>query len=574
MDSVQKILDDINNSYSQIIYDERTAITFLFNIFALVTKPIGDYLEQKRHSYQLHESLRTLFLLIRQAARYVPEITEQEIYNNFFHLGLILGKGEYGIVFDGFFLNEKGFIVKSQPDRSLEFVKIEKTDVFRYQKLERFMSVKQKNNKELFKEYLINRYLNLFDTPIFQQTYAFINCSRPIYNDKKAISFCTVDEPGVIISQKIHGPMMSDWIKTVSKDELLSVLIILFYNLDMIHSKTGFTHYDLHTDNIIIETHSIKFSFHIDNMYVSSRFIPKIIDFGHTRIDIAGNVFYRERMDAYGITNQPNIMYDIYKLVMFTLLYNDSIIFLAEPFFGRPVTREYIINLQRSTKRPVGDRYKDRYFILPDNFSLTIDDYLQFFYGHSDVKRLLSTNQVYPEYGIDTTDFYKLLNIDCDNYVFPVENLYQKYVFELGKEPKYQEIATLRIDTEGKYFYQREFYSYLREVNHFRIFVRETNEFILAAIEDDRQMMHVKDALYGSPNAKSIYRLIAEIIQQYSTLMFKKKVLQKTKTIFTMQSEVYSDIIQLGEIKNYRNNPRTRDLFDALGTIDDFDPKL
>lgn len=579
MGTLQGILDGITNNYPKIIYDERTAITFLFNIFSFVTRPINNYLEKKRHSYQLHESLRTLFLLVRQAVQYVPGITEQEIYTNFFNLDIILGKGQYGIVFHGSFLNENGFAVKSQPDSNLEFVKIEKTDVFRYQKLVRFTTVKQEYNKKLLKEYLINRYLNLFDIPIFQQTYTFINCSRPIYNDMDVISFCTVDEPGVIISQKINGPLLTEWVKKATRDDILIVLIILLYNLDMIHSKTGFTHYDLHTGNVIVETYPDKFSFRIADKYVSSRFVPKIIDFGLARIEIGGTVFHHQGLESVGITSEPNIMYDVYKLIMFLLVYNDSNIFLATPFFGRPVTREYIIDLQNSKKRPFvnGDgkqKYKDRYFAPPDNFSLTIDEYLHFFYERPEVKRLLGGNRTHPEYGLDETDFYKLLNIDCDKYIFPVENLYQKYIFELGSGPKYQEILTLRIDTEGKYFYQREFYEYLEQVNSFSRAVEYTNRFIQEALRKDKYLTEIEDPLYGSHNAKTIYRLIASIIQHYSMLMFAKKVLRKTKTIFSVESEVYPNIIRLGDIKKYRNAPQTRDLFDALGNIDDFDPKI
>lgn len=569
MDDLRKLLkDDLS---IKLINNKKEATIFLYNILGLGSKHVGAHLEIKAYSYQLHDALRTLFLLIDQSCAQIQNISPQEIYNNFFKLYIVIGSGAYGAVYDGAFLKESGFVVKSSGDSVLDEIKITHRQNFRFQQLGRFLEVKATENKNLLREYIINRRLNQLNLPIFQQTYAFINCSRPIADAKRVFSFCTIEEPGVIVSQHIKGENMRTWIRTAKLDDILTVFTILFQNMATAHDLTGFTHYDLHPGNILIEELPREFSFRISGHYIHSRYVPKIIDFGMSRIDIEKTVLSKTGFEEYGINNRPNLMYDIYKIIMYSILENDKIGFLAEPFFGRAITKKDAEDINQSKSRQIrGNRYKDAYFILPDNVDRDYNKYLDFLFARQEVIDLIGPEQYYPEYGFDNEDHYEKLRINYEKFILPVENLYQLYVFELTKT-QITDLTTRRIKMEGMYFYEKEFYDYLNHVDDFTNLVRETIKKIDSILKSDNSRV-ITDSKYGSKTMRSVYLLIAQVIQGYTNLAFQRKVLSKTKrdTNYIVPQET----IKMGILKEYRTGSDTKDLFDALATLDDFDPNL
>lgn len=565
-----------------MIDNSTKATTFLYNLFAKSDRNLSDLLEKKAYSYQLHEAVRTLFMLIKQSTRFVQGIDEREIYNHFFNLNIVLGAGVQGQVVNALFFKEEGFVIKSVRDEELRWMKIDKKNRYYFTKLNDFNTVKTSFRESLFKEYIINRYVNSFNLPIFQQTYAFINCSRPIIDNGDSTTFCTLAEPGVIVSQKIEGPNLKKWLekRSITRKEVIAVVTILITNLIKLYDYTGFTHYDLHPGNILMETYTDKFSVRIvEKLYVASRYIPKVIDFGYSRAKI-GDEIIRTDLPTYGITDAPNLMYDIYKIIMEIVSIRGDVAFLTKPFFGKELTQQEVIRIRMSKARPIQKGtsavFKDQYFILPDNFSVTVDNYFNFIISSNEIIDIVDDYASFPEYGLDTDDCYKELNINCEDYLFPVENLYQKYVFELGCRPCGKDLTSRRIKIEGNYYYEDVLNRYQDDVDAFAIFVSDSEKQISARIDIDKRNT-ITDNLYGSPNFHDIYIIIAKAVQTYSNLLFRKKVLQATKPENVLHNGFIAKTINLKFLKEQREDPKIRDIFDSItdfGGTDEFDPNL
>lgn len=566
-----------------MIDNNAKATTFLYNLFAKSDRNLSDLLEKKAYSYQLHEAVRTLFMLIKQSTQFIQGIDEREIYNHFFNLNIVLGSGVQGQVVNALFFKEEGFVVKSANDEELGWMKIDKKDRYYFTKLRDFATVKTSFREALFKEYIINRYVNTFNLPIFQQTYAFINCSRPIIDIDTSTTFCTLAEPGVIVSQKIEGPNLRKWLekRSATKKEVIAVVTILITNLIKLYDYTGFTHYDLHPGNILMETYTDRFSVRIvEKLYVASRHIPKIIDFGYSRAKIGDEVVRTDGLSAYGITDTPNLMYDIYKIIMEIVEIRDDVAFLTKPFFGRELSSQGAARIRMSTARPIqkstGVVYKDQYFILPDNFSVTVDSYYDFLMNSKEVLDIVDDDASFSEYGLDTDDCYKELNINCEDYLFPVENLYQKYAYELGCRPCKKDLTSRRVKNEGNYYYGDVLNKYQDDVDAFAIFVADAEKQISSRIGIDKKNT-ITDNLYGSPNFHDIYIIIAKTVQTYSNLLFRKKVLQVTKPENVLHDGFIAKPINLKFLKEQRDEPKIMDIFDSITGLEGtgvFDPNL
>lgn len=562
------ILTDIRkNMEPVIINNKKEATIFLYNLFGVAGRTLSNTLKNNSSSYQLHECVRMLFLMTSQSLGLFSNLSPSELYGNLFNVNMFLGKGVYGQVFGAHFINEEGFVIKSNVDTDLKYIKITQTNTINYKKLDRFNGAKQELRKDLLREYLINRYLNTFNLPIFQQAYSYINCSRIITNDRnESVSFCTVSEPGVIVSQRIYGRSMTVWLqdKKVTETDILEVIAVLLYNLFVINEATGFTHYDLHPGNIIIEENSRSYSFPISEYYVTSRYIPKIIDYGMSRISIDGKIISYEGLEHIGIGPENNFMYDVYKLIMWIVFLRDEMSFLTEPFFGKQLTSKDVRALRNSKDRPVGDgRYKDEYFIVPDNLKISNVNYTHYVLNHPKVASLLSRIPQ-TEYGVSSMDFYKILNVNCKDYIFPLVDLRQKYIFRRveGDEKSFE---GMRIVKDAMYLYQSRYVEYYYdESDAFKDHVDEAQKSIMKLSKLNTAITSDK---YGNHAMKEIYTLVVGVIQAYYRLNFTKNVLRITDEKTNLYKNPTPLVIDLSFFKNYRDGNATRDLFDSVGDI-------
>jgi len=144
-----------------------------------------------------------------------------------------------------------------------------------------------------------------------------------------------------VIYEKIDGPDMDKLSSTITTDVFVTSMIQLAYALEIGQLYNGFTHYDLHHQNVIMRKVSknegeealIPFVLSEDlTVYISSPYIPTIIDYGRVHIqspspaaEMMGQPtehfgFHASFARQYGIyADRARPYYDLYKFLGFTL---------------------------------------------------------------------------------------------------------------------------------------------------------------------------------------------------------------------------------------------------------------
>lgn len=126
-----------------------------------------------------------------------------------------------------------------------------------------------------------------------------------VYSMSKS-KFFNVDSPTkniIVFSEKINGKTFNKYIhdKKVPDSKILSYFIQLIYATGIAHKECGFTHNDLHSDNIIIRDID-KDSFYINYSgdFVETDKIATIIDYGYANVKYEKTVhFYQEQVYIY-----------------------------------------------------------------------------------------------------------------------------------------------------------------------------------------------------------------------------------------------------------------------------------
>lgn len=182
-------------------------------------------------------------------------------------------------------------------------------------------SAKTGDSDNLLYEYLVgvkyvNRVVKLF--PCFVETYGFYYYDTPIswdffknniivdptelrhltlQHDINYVNACIKSIFGSVLIQHINNALTLREMCAIPNfitNDLIYILFIIYHSLSSM--STSFTHYDLHTSNVLIykpiDNHYMEYHYHyIDgttNSFFSS-YIPKMIDYGHSYFN-NGNV--------------------------------------------------------------------------------------------------------------------------------------------------------------------------------------------------------------------------------------------------------------------------------------------
>lgn len=121
-----------------------------------------------------------------------------------------------------------------------------------------------------------------------------------------------------IVYEYINGPILLDYLKTATVEQLCSIYLQIIKALYLAYTKVGFTHYDLHLRNVIVK--------HDDNTVY-----PVIIDYG------TSHIIYRRKhygIDSYQYSIAPRQywVHDIIKLLLHT--YTE-------------INQDYVLNMTR-----------------------------------------------------------------------------------------------------------------------------------------------------------------------------------------------------------------------------------
>jgi len=543
---------EIKNDYG-VLLEENIIECFrlIFNIYSNERDDINDIILKHGHSYQLHDAFRYLFAVAEKFSEFYQG-NYTDIYRNLIRLTGVLGKGVYGIVLSADISNVDQIVVKSpNAEEALDKIKVTAGNGFTYTENEKYRLEKTKDLNNLLREYLINYELNKLRVPIFQQTYSIINCSRIILenvNQKDEITtFCSTKQPWVIISEKLKGDVLSVFLtKSTNSADILKLLTLLFYYLRYAYARYRFTHYDIHTDNIIVEKRNSKFSFRLDNGYIESDIIPKLIDFGLSRIEIGQNVLHSTVLKEYYVTDRYNPLYDIYKIT-FDVLYRchphvfNSLKFIGQFFIPSLQTRQHVIDIYNSQKRPIRDGvYLDKYFIPPLAFIDTptknnpqnYDQFYNYFFSKPEVNKLIIRSATYPKYGETKLDIYSMLNLDKDKLHFPLKSLMQNVITDTFLEANKFNIIDIdldfrRIKKERNIIFPDEYVNYAILVKEFEYYILTNISIFKAALDIVDNSDTIEDKIYGNNEAEDLYFIICKVVDYCTDLSRRKRFLTK-----------------------------------------------
>lgn len=165
------------------------------------------------------------------------------------------------------------------------------------------------NNKDnIIHEYHVGEILNRFRKfiPYFVYTFAYFDTNPPVAGYPP----CTLNSKlttTCLCVERISGETS----KFKNFTEAICVFFQVMVALEIARKNFGFTHYNLHSGNVLCVHHKHPIQITIDNLSVITHIIPVIIDFGRSYTDITGgHVLQKKRVEK-----RENWFHDTYSYI-------------------------------------------------------------------------------------------------------------------------------------------------------------------------------------------------------------------------------------------------------------------
>lgn len=189
-----------------------------------------------------------------------------------------------------------------------------------------------KSSKEPDDDFLHEAFIGLFGTntlrksiPNFSYVYGFFKCSLPAYtSDNNVLTWCntnTAETDFVLYENITNSESFSNFDNGLSS--FFEVFLQTLYALKIAYQEIDFTHYDLHSENLLVKKLDKKYAIKYDDIYIETEYIAMIIDYGFSHIKF-NNKHYGlkdtglfSRLDVRH--DQGKIVYDVHKLLLHKL---------------------------------------------------------------------------------------------------------------------------------------------------------------------------------------------------------------------------------------------------------------
>lgn len=387
---------------------------------------------------------------------------------------------------------------------------------------------RDKNNDELAHECLVGMFaLNKLRkyVPNFMYVYSYSKCSHMVIDDKKVINWCnngSTENTSYLVSELISNSMpLSEIITTdtFSPRGMIKTFVQLINALSVAEITFGYTHYDLHSDNVLVSTFKSKVDVPIyidkdpDNAkYIDSKHIPFIIDYGCSRVYLEGyGSFGKLGLENYGVNAYDNYpMYDVYKLLCFcaenlvrktnsnkgpyaNILNNQKLVVIQNmfDFFNQGSIYD------RVSKRL---KNKDDFYQIKGNYKsisyLKFLEHLLTILQYDSIKDRNMSNITVSKDSINVCDFINMVTGDkLPSSSFELCQLIDsKYV----DEEKLKEII--------------ENFDMNSEINKYEKYIKETNDM---AMQSDYVIMLEDDIVYEGIDEKEFIEPIKKLVKIY-----------------------------------------------------------
>ena len=162
--------------------------------------------------------------------------------------------------------------------------------------------------------------------PNFVQTYEVYHCRFPLTNDNSAVWSISDRGPGaILLLEYVYDAVsLKDLAKDLTKDEFLQIYVQVINALNVAYKRYRFTHYDLHSGNILVQRLITPMSIPIYDRkgvpaYLLTTLLVRIIDMEYSHAIIAGYNFGASGLQKYNVFPDRSFpMHDAYKLLLFT----------------------------------------------------------------------------------------------------------------------------------------------------------------------------------------------------------------------------------------------------------------
>jgi hypothetical protein len=186
---------------------------------------------------------------------------------------------------------------------------------------------------ELFVGFILNSLRK--EIPNFMFVYGNFICSPPIISQEGIVSQCyagsQLTDYIALENIAIFSPpeSMRLFLQTRSwtTEDFLSLYLQVIFFLRFAEERFGYTHYDLHDNNVILRPlppsmSSATISYEIlgKKYTLLVKKVATIIDYGFSRIEFEGKSYGKYGLEFGGVfPNKGNILYDAFKFLMFSL---------------------------------------------------------------------------------------------------------------------------------------------------------------------------------------------------------------------------------------------------------------
>lgn len=242
------------------------------------------------------------------------------------------------------------------------------------------------------------------NVPNFAYVYGMLNCSPPMLNGKEVVSWCESNKSavGYAIYELIDNAIsMNNFCKTCTADEFVEYYLQAQLALREAVIYCGFTHYDCHTDNVMLRPYSdqefyIQYNTSRGTEYIKShKYVATFIDYGmsHIQANIDNKIVHfgnvSDNFEKYGIYRDKCCpLQDSYKLLcscLNVLKFSNNLVYQKVKsllyFFNKIESPEVILRTEQMSFYSLGSNFET------DN-NVKLDDWIEFFRNFIDEQHL------------------------------------------------------------------------------------------------------------------------------------------------------------------------------------------
>ena len=289
--------------------------------------------------------------------------------------------------------------------------------------------LKVPREEDLIHEFFVGSHLNNLRGQVlnFSYVYGAFDCNFPELIEKNIYNICSskVNMVNYLIQENIKNNIsFKDFSATSSFKNFILVYIQVLLALAYANDIYQYTHYDLHYENVLVVESEyevvIPYPYKGNTIYIKTKYIPFIIDYGFSHININGIDYSYNGKAKLGKINLyiSNPLNDYFKLLAALATsskpenYNKGIYYLLK-FFINDISED-----RNTAMEQLNEIYKKSYSYLPgDNFPnhYTFIEYL-----------LEKMFNIYPEISYSYDSITPLLGCSATNICETKETVVQK----------------------------------------------------------------------------------------------------------------------------------------------------